>query len=311
MAGKETGGRAFPHDEWGSASIVRGDSKKPWAVFIHGLGVDQRIWSAPDEARILGGLFPLQSIVRTGGELRTLYHDLAFAGFTTLAFSFKRPAGGIEEAVHALGSFLDRAGAEKPCGVVLVGHSRGGLIARKYLERRDPLIKGFVSIASPHEGATLARWAVMAKPAAALIKALQRSNFTGSKIGRESGIGVAIKRIIAFIESPAVAELLPDSGFFAGLEPPRTICPSVSVGGTDPRLFSFMGIGFPEVFERIIPGWAAPEEIRSGLGDGLVSARSSVYPYGREHLNFPVNHAETIFDGAVRAELVKRIIGFF
>ncbi len=289
----------------------------PWVVFIHGLGVDKGIWSEPDEARILGGLLPLRSIVRTGGRLRSLYHDLAEAGFTTLAFSLKRPVGGIEEALPVLAAFLDMARAEKTAGVVLVGHSRGGLIARKYLERRDPLIKGFVSIASPHGGTTLARWAAIARPAAALVRiiqtggAIQTGGTAGSGDGKKSGVGVAVKRIIAFIESPAVAELLPDSPFFAGLKPPATRCPSVSIGGTDPRLFSFMGIGFPKLLEKVVPGWVLPEEIRSGLGDGLVSAGSSVYPYGREHLNFPINHAETVFDGTARAELVKRIVSFF
>ncbi len=331
-AGKRTGKekekqRVFPKDEWESADIIRGGKDMPWVIFIHGLGVDKRMWSAPDEACILGGLFPLGSIVRmrvkpgartdlkagaigadeNGGHetkrLQSLYHDLASAGFTTLAFSFRRPAGAIEEAALALKGLLDRVKAEKPCGMVLVGHSRGGLIASKYLERANLPIKGFISIASPHLGTTLARWAVIARPATALIKTIQPK-------GIETRIGTAISRIIAFIESPAVAELLPGSGFYTGLNPPSVKCPSISAGGTDPRLFSFLGMGFPELFEKIMPGWALPDEIKSGLGDGLVSAKSSVYPYGQEHLNFPVNHAEAVFDTEVRAALVKRIMSF-
>ena len=305
-------GRVYPRGEWESADIIRGEKGMPWMVFIHGLGVDKRMWSAPEEARILGGLLPLGSIVRPGGKkLQSLYHDLAALGFTTLAFSFRRPFGAISEAALALKALLDKAKEEKPRGVAFVGHSRGGLIARKYIERPDPMIKGFVSIATPHMGTTLARWAVIARPATALIKTI--GGFTEGRSGSGTGakISTAIGRTIAFIESPAVAELLPDSGFFAGLKPPAARLPSVSVGGTDPRLFSFMGAGFPEVLEKIMPGWVLPEEVRSGLGDGLVSAKSSVYPYGREHLDFPVNHAEIVFDGAVRAALVKKIFSFF
>lgn len=304
MNGQGAGEGRVYRDEWESADILRGGKGMPWVVFIHGLGVDKRMWSAPDDSRILGGLFPLKSIVRTKGELQTLYHDLAQAGFTTLAFSFRRPSGSIEEAAAALGILLDRVKTGNPGGVVLVGHSRGGLIARKYLERHDSIIKGFVSIAGPHKGTTLARWAVIARPAAALVKAVQPDNW-------QSGAGTATRRIISFIESPAVAELLPDSGFFSGLKPPAANCPSISAGGTDPRLFSFMGTGFPELLGKVMPGWAVPDEIKRGSGDGLVSAKSAVYPYGREHLDFPVNHAEAVFDGEVRAELAKRIIGFF
>ncbi|MDA8387222.1 MAG: alpha/beta hydrolase [Nitrospiraceae bacterium] len=311
MSGKVAG------DEWEGAAIIRGKRDMPWAVFVHGLGVDKRIWAAPEDARILGGLFPLRTLLRTGGlqgpgahqkptGLRSLYHDLALAGFTTVAFSFKRPAGRIEEALAGLEALLDRVREEKPAGqkVVLVGHSRGALVISKYLERPDPLIKGFVSIAGPHKGTTLARWAVIAAPAAMAVKALRRGE-------PESRIGVAVNRMLAFIQSPAVAELLPGSAFFAGLRPPRTRCPSVSAGGTDPRFFNLLGIGFPEALEKIAPGWAVPDEIKDGLGDGLVSAESAVCPHAREHLNFHLNHAETVFDREARAALLKRITGFF
>lgn len=311
MEDEEGGKRAGKEaDEREGASVVRGAKDMPWAVFVHGLGVDKRIWAAPEDERILGGLFPLRAILEPPaaacGALRTLYHDLAGAGFTVVAFSFKRPAGGIEEALAGLEAVLGRVRAEGPAGqkVILVGHSRGALVISKYLERRDPMIKGFVSIAGPHKGTSLARWAAVAAPAAMAVQALQSGE-------PKSRFGVAVNRMLAFIRSPAVAELLPGSAFFSGLRPPKTVCPSVSAGGTDPRLFTFLGMGFPEALERLAPGWVVPDEIKNGLGDGLVSAESAVYPHAREHLNFHLNHAETVFDGQARAAIMKRIAGFF
>ena len=283
----------------------------PWAVFVAGLGVDKRFWAAPEEERILGGLFPLRIILGQAGQkaktkkLRSLYHDLAGAGFTVAAFSFRRPSGGIEEALAGLEAVLDMVRAEGTKDVVLVGHSRGALVISKYLERKDPMIKGFVSIAAPHKGTSLARWAVAAAPAAMALKAAMGAGEP------QSSIGVAVNRMLAFIQSPAVAELLPGSPFFTGLKPPRTLCPSVSSGGTDPTLFSFLGMGFPEALGKLAPGWAAPDEIKDGLGDGLVTAESAFYQHAREHLNFHVNHAESVFDGEARAALMKHIEGFF
>jgi len=42
---------------------------------------------------------------------------------------------------------------------ILVGHSRGGLIARKYLEKAyNERIKMLITIGTPHHGSNIARW---------------------------------------------------------------------------------------------------------------------------------------------------------
>ena len=57
----------------------------------------------------------------------------------------------------------------------------------------------------------------------------------------------------------------------------------------------------------MIPENLYPEEIKKGKGDGLVSAESSKIPWSNEHYNFPLNHAEILFDKSIRDKLVEAI----
>lgn len=286
-------------------TITHGESGMPWVVFIHGLGVGKEIWESPSKARILGGLFPVTAIMREKSELKTLYHDLAARGYNLVAWSQQRPASGIQKAVGELNDVLRVLQGKKAArGFILVGHSRGGLVARKYLEAPDFPILGYVSVSTPHQGSTLARWAEFISPAVGFLKPLAKSTGGGA-------FGVAVRRISSFIGSVAVRELLPGSKFLSSLKRPALDCPSVSVGGTSPRLFSLMGVfTFPQGIQRLLPDKALPDELKEGKGDGLVSARSARYPYAPEHKDFPVNHMEVVFDRKARAYLLKKIASF-
>ncbi|MDA8168535.1 MAG: alpha/beta fold hydrolase [Nitrospiraceae bacterium] len=295
----------FPKD----LKIVRGRKGMPWAVFIHGLGVGREIWDDPSQTRILGGLFTVSSIIREncmpGGREKSLFHDLSELGYSTLTWDIERPAQEMAFAVRELEGLMGfLRDTERPEAVVLIGHSRGGLIARKYLEKAEPFITGYVSLSAPHHGSSLAKWAEFVKPAA---------RFLGPLVSGQSRakIPTAARRILKFMGSPVFRELLPGSEFFSSLGSPSVKCKSISAGGTDPHLFSVMGMDFPGVMGKILPaGKILPDEIRPGRGDGLVSARSAIYPHAEEHLDFPVNHVEVVLDKRVRQALVERIVSF-
>ena len=326
--------------------MIQGKPDRPAVVFIHGLGMDKRIWESPDESRILGGKFPLSLVVGrsqgpeegtadeqgdiTGGlhlgrpakGLTTLFHSLRQEGCTVITWSQQRPSGGMDVAVSELRDVLAHSDHRTRAGVVLIGHSRGGLVARKYLTRKDERVRCVVTLATPHKGSAMARWGEYLAPAASLISSLLPESERGTALH-------AVKKVLDFLRSRAVEELLPGSRFFRSLgdSPQRGIC-YLSSGGSNPTLFTVYRrviekvsddegeravvrsrpvFSVPEIFERVIPARLFPKEMKQGKGDGLVSTESSVLPWSDEHYEFSVNHAEILFDERVKRTIVDAV----
>ncbi|MDH5768993.1 MAG: alpha/beta hydrolase [Nitrospirota bacterium] len=294
--------------------IHRGNQDKPAVVFIHGLGMDKDIWVNPSRSRILGGMFPLTSLLNKKTLLKdpsfadeqtdpfqTLFDDLVLRDYTTITWSQERPASPIDSVVTELKEVVKVAKKMGKNGIVLIGHSRGGLIGRKYLLKKDKSIRSLITISTPHKGSSIAKVAGYLSPLVSVINPFVRGGDKGS-------FSFSIKRIFDFLKSRALKELLPDSHFFKSLKDgPYDGVYYVSAGGTDPTLFSIYNFSIPDIFEKVIPDNLYPEEIKKGKGDGLVSAESSKIPWANEHYNFPLNHAQILFDKGVRDKLVEAI----
>jgi pimeloyl-ACP methyl ester carboxylesterase len=296
----------------------RGSTDKPACIFIHGLGMDETIWTDPGRARILGGLFPLTVMLKGYGQMRTLYHDLGEMGFSVVTWSQQRPVGPAEAGVEELKKVIEFARGIGHPGIILIGHSRGGLIARKFIEevavppsrpeevsgqrQRHPL-KALVTISTPHRGSSMARWAVFFSPVASFLSPLVSDEERGT-------LARAVKRSLLFVKSTGVRELLPDSGFLRSLKdsPPGGVY-CLSAGGTNASLISVAGLfSFPDVLQRLLPDRMLPAEMTEGRGDGLVSRESSVLPYGQGHLDFHVNHPGILVDPGARKAILERIL---
>ncbi|MDP2167575.1 MAG: alpha/beta fold hydrolase [Thermodesulfovibrionales bacterium] len=296
------------------AAILKGSVERPAVIFIHGLGMGKEIWVDPAGARILGGWMPLRVLLKNdpdsggNGELRTLYHDLAALGYTVIAWSQSRPVGPAEAALEELREMAGVAGEMGHKGIILIGHSRGGLVARKYIldlnANQKSQIKALITLSAPHHGTGMARWAVYLSPFAAMLRPLLPE-------GRKRTLANGMRRIANFLESEAVRELLPDSDFLKSLsESPTEGLYALSAGGTNPALINASGLfSIPGSIQRLLPQSLLPEEMINGRGDGLVSQRSSVLPFADEHLSFHVNHAEIVVDKKARQEIIKRIRG--
>lgn len=262
--------------------------------------MDKNIWARPEEAKILGGLVPLGSLLK-GNALKTLFHDLKEKGHTVIAWSQRRPVGKAEGAVRELSEILSFFKHATKNGIILVGHSRGGLIAKRYIDLcggRD--IVGLLTICTPHTGSNMARWALHLGPLAKILRPLIPE-------GERGGISAAINRSLDFLQSDGVREVLPGSEFLSSLkEPLPPWVYAISAGGTNPALFKIGGFSFPELLLRALPDEAVYEELKAGKGDGLVSAGSSRLPGARGHLDFPVNHLTVLFDSGAREALLKK-----
>jgi pimeloyl-ACP methyl ester carboxylesterase len=345
-------------------TIIPGDTKRPAVVFIHGLGMNKKVWECPDEARVLGGRYPLhlflckepeagsgglehpKNLRKTGSKttvtghsvpfkcqgllsfgrpperLKTLFHDLKEKGYTVIAWSQRRPSAEMAIAVSELSEVITMYREYCTAGMVLIGHSRGGLIARMYIALKHEGVKGLFTLATPHRGSRMAQWANYLSPLAAILTPLLPESEKGS-------IPFTIKKMMELFSSKAVKELLPDTSFFRSLK--DELYEGIyyhSLGGKDPTLLTIYRkvsgfqqgggrvshsvrhqrvVSFPGILENLIPPGLLPEEMKNGKGDGLVSAESSRLPWAHGHDDFEVNHVGMLFSEKAR-ECVRSII---
>jgi pimeloyl-ACP methyl ester carboxylesterase len=327
-------------------TAIKGGPSKPAVFFVHGLGMDKKIWESPDDSKILGGQFPIGLIlarkpsmdVKDSGErpeisaglslgdlprnLSTLFHILRDSGYTVITWSQKRPSARISVSVSELRDVV--ALHRKLCdsGIILIGHSRGGLVARAYVRDTDMPVRALITLAAPHRGSNLARWIKYVTPLVTLLDPLL-SDFEKGTLRR------AARRILDFLQSAAAKEFLPDSRFFKTLDDgPLNGIYYQSAGGSDPSLLTVYrtavervryGNGerfttrarklfsVPDIFEKIIPESFFPDEMKNGRGDGLVSVESSRLPWADDHFIYHVNHAGILFDERVKDGVMKAL----
>ncbi|NOZ25140.1 MAG: hypothetical protein GXO94_03480 [Nitrospirae bacterium] len=328
-----------------------GRKESPCCLFIHGLGMNLSIWTEPERTRILAGRFPITVLlskepkeidlsrqdepskdaglyvepvitnrITTGlipRKLKTVFHDLKRQGCTVLAYSQRRPASDCESLVKELDLLLRHYHRFMKNGIIFVAHSRGGLVARKAIELLNPKCLALVTLATPHHGSNLAKLA-------GSLSGISRVIYPFFENAEKGTARSTIKRIMEFLKSEAIVELLPGSPFISGFDDKRLASvKTLSFGGTDPTLFTVYrwrkdrakGVmtaeklfSIPEVLTSFVSEGLLPEELITGKGDGLVSKRSAEAPYAVEHHNLHVNHAMILFAPSVR-KAVSSFVG--
>jgi len=282
--------------------FFQGKKELPLLVFIHGMGMNASAWADPAKARILGGAYSLSAMLRGGdAELITSFQDLKALGYSVLTWTQSRPVGPISVAVDELHLLVKEYSAHAGEGLIFICHSRGGLIARKYLQESGLSAKALLTLATPHRGTTMAKWAAFFQPVTSALDVLLKG------FSRKD-VDTAFARVIGFLSSSGLNELLPGSGFYRDLRDQRHEGSSyTSIGGTDPDLLGPVGLPLSDFMSRLVPGRIVPEELREGYGDGLVSAASAVLPYADEHRDFHLNHVAMLFDKKVRAFIAEKV----
>ncbi|MFN3739808.1 MAG: esterase/lipase family protein [Thermodesulfovibrionales bacterium] len=317
--------------------FYQGERHLPAIVFIHGLGMDKNLWTSVSEARIAGGLLPYSLLLKERPQeihlseppiikpepisagnsplsLSTSYHDLREAGYSVIAWSQRRPVGPISAAIDELCRVIEFISSFTDRGVILIGHSRGGLIARRYVELYGmKRVCGIITIATPHKGSTMAGWVRYLSNITSALNPLLRYLPEGK-------VSKTLKRINEFLKSEAIKELLPESSFIKSLRPVKEIN-FFSIAGTEPHLFSLYRwdiqrknnefilrteeiFSFPESLIPLIPERHIPPEWRSGSGDGLVSLESARL---QQCCEFRLSHAKILTNQEVRA-YIRRVV---
>ena len=298
-----------------SLKFHSGTPGKPVVILIHGLGMNSHLWTDPGKCFVLGGLAPL-TIFLTDSSGRTdravtmgvvdpriqgFWHRLAAEGFSVVSWSQSQPLGPIAVAIDELKKTVEWARNKWPAEqIYLVGHSRGGLIARKYLLMEEPgNVAGLVTICSPHAGTQMAKYAGYLTPTGSLLEKILPAE-------SQTAVTTALKRLSLFLQSPAIEELRPAADFIQSIgDPLPEKLRLLSFGGTSPALFQvyykfnqnneFTALKFPDLLVRAVPAVFLPPELTPGSGDALVSSLSSRLA-GSTHYDHPVNHVKAAFD---------------
>ena len=306
-------------------TIHRGEAGKPVVIFIHGLGMDKNFWTDPLGTKIFARNIPLRvfaasrprpASIKSGTKLTigsvpkkidTLWTALMDKGFNVLCWSQRRPVGPINAAVEELDEVIQRARRLFPKRpVALIGHSRGGLIARKSMEMKIPLVKALITLSTPHGGSSLSRIGKRLSPLSAFLKGLLPKD-------THSTVSEVLKNLTDLLEGSALKELIPGSDFFMDLkDSPADGIKYMSFGGTRTELLTLYKwkkqgnklypkplVTIPDSLIKIFPASVLPDELKPGKGDFMVTAESSVMPWAERHMNLPVNHISIIWNRRV------------
>lgn len=202
--------------------------------------------------------------------------------------------------------------------VVVLGHSRGGILARAYLHRQpaqgSEWIGRLLTLCSPHLGTRAPGAKQRLADAAALL---------GGPFGVQGDVVTRVADLLA--ESAGANQLLPGDPIFAQLALPADV-PDIDVvtfAGTSvryARVYSWhytpdsylpnwsdfpdlrfdwtlfpVEVPFASPMLDALPDAVVDEEQDDGEGDGLVADARARLP-GAPHESFPVNHVEALWD---------------
>jgi pimeloyl-ACP methyl ester carboxylesterase len=315
---------------------------KPWVVLIHGLGMSHRSWSDPFKESLLGGAlsfdyvltdlqappdlchFPAAGRFGCSPPLRfsnprplSFWEFLKRGGCGIAGWSQEKPLGTIDHAVGELQSLLKEIPQRNK--IVLLGHSRGGLVARKYLQDRRPgwdRISGVILLGTPNHGSRLAKLGPFLARSFSFFGVKERRHYQSPQNGANGGKTFQIRNLAAYGREGGTAELVPGSAFLSSLaageaEEQKNNIPYCNIVGTRTDFiriylrFSPSGRGRPVIslfdgLERIIPPLFLPLEIRQGRGDGQVSAKSARLSWTEKTHLLPINHAQFLVSAEVQ-----------
>ena len=273
----------------------------------------------------------LASLTSAGTATSSWRDALLSAGCSTLSYRQAAPLGSLAPNVDQLLRIAsgplstDRRLRRPP--LTIVAHSRGGLLARLFVDRaaQTPALRGVldrlervVTLHAPHQGSDLAGLTVRMDVAARRLHALVRS------LGLRPGVLAAL---CAMAASEAVAELAPGSPLLRELDrrtPPAGI-EWHTFGGTSAdlgRIRHLLGVpsepgarpgparlvrtrGLAEllgVLDRL--ALLAPA-LREGEGDLVVADASARLPFAVGHGVNPLTHIEALWDAALQAQVLE------
>jgi pimeloyl-ACP methyl ester carboxylesterase len=328
--------------------IRPGDKRKPLVFLLHGaagnashmtdpgspsLGFSHDYTAPFPSDRDVGwswypGVGPWSFKLDDPKTVRSWQQALDDRGYGTLTYTQVAPSGLLQPAVDELAEVMTFAMSKfSERGFVLLAHSRGGLLVRKFLKDNQPTltcqVRRVIMLHSPNQGDQLA---FVASSLNSAISALKSS--LGSK--GQQAVDDALGWLVAIIGSPAFTEMAQGSTFLTGLAAGETALPNVeynTFGGTSvlfSRILAWVytpGSALPRFhlppFHHMITMVEVPivspianslpnlvDEITEGKGDLLVADRRTRVSFAVHRTN-SLSHAEALWDENLQAQVLS------
>ncbi len=335
---------SFPGQLHDSIEVSDGDASKPVILFLHGTGGNASDMSDPtanwsfnynftsplpadrDEGWSLYPGVGVWSFTLDPKKKVTNWADvLQGQQFRTATYSQVQSTGLLQAPVAELQMVFQALSEALPdAQFVLLAHSRGGLLARKFLKDNPTVaarIPFLITLHAPHEGSHLANVA-------------DTLNSTITTLTQTFGsiVTTALGWLEVMVNEPAFQELAVGGPFLTDLETNEVALPGVqyfSFGGVSvelTRVVSWvydLGSAIPQwhwpPFHHIITAIETPgispvanhvppitPEITEGQGDLLTEDSNCRFSFkGAVHQSNSINHAEALWDPNLQAQVLQ------
>ncbi len=324
------------------------ETDAPVVVLVHGHAVTKKSWTDPYQERLGEGLtnfdlaltdienppskpfFPKSNLdwLSFSTPLRELpehpdsmWEFLKRERFNLITWNQRDPNDTYRNGVEELEVILPVTRARFPGKpIVLVGHSRGGLVIRKYLQEQNGAegVRKVILLGTPNRGSRLASWTdFLAKfvdvadwflsPAYKQVK--DRAGDKKEWIKKVAAHWVLFRD---FVTGAAIAEMKPGSELIRSLRKGEGRESSLGIhyinlaGSSNvyTRLYRKEGQDYKRVYSFFDDFWDlfVPDELDDGEGDGLVSVARANLRWAPA-VAFPVNHATFLIDEEIKARI--------
>lgn len=352
-------------------TVTAGRFDAPVVVLIHGIGGTAQHWTDPVGLPIddtwLFDLATSPPAATTGLGLSPPYQEgsvtpwtrlLAGQGMTTITWSQARPNDLLQYAVAEATALLDTLEARlfRPYAqdvavtgsvppLILLCHSRGGLVARSALKALGaagvPHLRAVITLATPHAGSYMPRLADDYNNGLG-----NRIDFRGLTAALPGFVAARVEPLLDAVanqvregllhrfgnvaEGPGYDELLPGSAALTALAAGEGPLPGVrydSFGGSNPSFIRFylceagQHLALPELSPFLVVELSRLPDVAArygGLaelsqGDSSVALSSSAWPAvfdsGEHHRVMLLNHMQALVSPALQAAVLALLRG--
>ena len=255
--------------------IIKVSSENLWVILIHGFGVTEKVWFAPLEEKTR--FISFKTLLKDEKEV-TPFAERCNNHYYNIASWTQNVDSTIDEAAIGLKDLAESIESRK---VVLIAHSRGGLVARRAIQKFNLSPKALVCLATPHFG----------------------SRFADIVMKHRKYVNIFFRSMNDFMipieELHTVSDIVRDINRPDNLELERHV-PHFDICGDTTAYFNICFFNVMKSMKMVF-GDRLIQEWREGCGDGFVSVESARSPLTPDENCFklPVNHANILIDSRV------------